>query len=264
MHIYADDTRLYIYFKMKVPSSQLETLMILQSCVFEIKSWMAYNKLKFNDDKSEFLVACAPWSLDEIRVETVTVGTSLVKATVSPRNLGVHIDHALKMGVHIQKQLANIADIRRYLKKQAAEKLIHAFVGSRLAYCNSLLVGIPETSLAKLQRVQNIAARILTGTRKYDHMTPVLYKLHWLPLKYRIQYKIILMTYWALNGLAPNYLQDLLQVHQPARSLRSSGDLKLVVPRTRLRSYGDRALSVKAVMEFTPPAYENNVIDVHI
>ena len=80
-------------------------------------------------------------------------------------------------------QLKKIADIRRYLEKQAAEKLIHAFVASRLDYCNSLLAGIPETSLAKLQRVQNIAARILTGTRKYDHMTPVLYKLHWLPVK---------------------------------------------------------------------------------
>ena len=75
--IYADDTQLSIYFKMKVPSSQLETLMILQSCVSEIKCWMAYNKLKFNDDKSEFLVVCAPWSRGEIRVETLTVGTSL-------------------------------------------------------------------------------------------------------------------------------------------------------------------------------------------
>ena len=83
IHIYADATQLYIYFKMKVPSSQLETLMIFQSCVSVIKSWMAYNKLKFNDDKSEFLVVCAPWSRDEIRVETLPVGTSLVKATVS-------------------------------------------------------------------------------------------------------------------------------------------------------------------------------------
>ena len=133
-----------------------------------------------------------------------------------------------------------------YLEKQAAEKLIHLFAGSRLDYCNCLLVGIPETSLAKLQRVQNIEARILIGTSKYDHMTPVLYKLHWLPVKYRIAYKIILMTYRALNGLAPNYLRDLLQVYQPASSLRSSGDLRLVVPPTRLRSSGDRALSVKA------------------
>ena len=75
--IYADDTQLYIYFKMKVPSSQLETLMILQSCVSEIKTWKAYNKVTFNDDTSKFLVVCAPWSREEIR------------------NLGVHIDHAL-------------------------------------------------------------------------------------------------------------------------------------------------------------------------
>ena len=70
--------------------------------------WMAYNKLKFNDDKSEFLVVCALWSRDEIRVETLTVGTSLVEATVSARNLGVHIDHALKMDVHIQRQCQSV------------------------------------------------------------------------------------------------------------------------------------------------------------
>ena len=138
IHIYADDTQLYIYFKMKVPSSQLEALMILQSCVSEIKSCMACNK---------YLVVCAPWSHDEIRVNTLTVGTSLVKATVSARNLGVHIDHALKMDVHIQKQcqsmmaqLKIITDIRRFLEKHAGEKLIHVLVGSKLDYCNSLLI----------------------------------------------------------------------------------------------------------------------------
>ena len=115
-------------------------------------------------------------------------------------------------------KLENIDDIRRYLEQQAAEKLIHAFVGSSLDYCNSLLVGIPETFLAKLQGVQNIAARILTGTHKYDHMRPVFYKLHWLFVKYRIKYTIILMTYQALNGLAPNYLRELLQVYQTARA----------------------------------------------
>ena len=76
-------------------------------------------------------------------------------------------------------------------------------------------------------------------------MTTVVYKLHRLPVKYRIEYKIILITYQALNGLAPNYLRDLLQFYQPARSLQPSGDLRLMVPPTRLRSYGDRTFSVK-------------------
>ena len=163
-------------------------------------------------------------------------------------------------------QLKNIADIRRYLEQQAAEKLIHAFAGSRLDYCNSLLVGIPEESLAELHRVQNIAARILTGTHKeaYNHMRPVLYKLHWLPVKYGIKDKIILMTHRALNGLAPNYFHDLLQVYETARPLQSSGDLRLEVSRTRLR-WGQSILSQGSkFMEFTPHVYEDNIINVHI
>ena len=150
---------------------------------------MVYSKVKFIDDKSEFLVVCAPWSRDEIHVETLTVGTSLVKATVSARNFGVNIYHAFKMDVHIEKQcqsmmeqLKNIGDMPHYLEKQAAEKL-PAFACSRFDYCNSLMVGIPETSLAKLQRAQNMAAHVLTGTRKYDPMIHVLRKLHWLPVK---------------------------------------------------------------------------------
>ena len=173
------------------------------------------------------------------------------------------------MDVHIQKQcqsmmaqLKNIADIRNYLEKQAAEKLVHAFVGSRLDYCNSLLVGIPVTFLAKLQRVQNIAARILTGTRKYDHMTPVLYKLHWLPVKYRIEYKIILMTYRALNGLAPITCailstSKIIMVSRRSKTCGASYPFQIL--------WGQSILSKGSkFMEFTPPVYENNVIDVHI
>ena len=146
---------------------------------------------------------------------------------LGPQNLEVHIDHALKKDVHIQKrcQYKNIASIRRYLEKQTAEKLIHALAGLRLDYWNSFLIAIPETSLSKLQKDQNIAPCILTGTHKNDQMRPVLYKLHWLPVKYRINYKIILMTYLTLNGLAPKYLRALLQVYLTARPLRSSEDL---------------------------------------
>ena len=82
----------------------------------------------------------------------------------------------------------------------AAEKLIHAFVISRLHHCNGLLIGAHATSLRKLQRVSNTAARILTGTRKHEHVTPVLLQLHWLPVEYFVQYKIILLTYKALYG----------------------------------------------------------------
>ncbi len=84
------------------------------------------------------------------------------------------------------------------------KKLVHAFMTSRLDYCNALLGACPASSINKLQIVQNAAARVLTRSRKYDHITtPILQSLHWLPIKFRISYKIVLLAYKALNGLAP-------------------------------------------------------------
>ncbi len=75
------------------------------------------------------------------------------------------------------------------------EILIHAFMTSRLDYCNALLGGCSARLINKLQMVQNAAARVLTRTRKYDHISPVLSTLHWLPTKHRIDFKILLITY---------------------------------------------------------------------
>ena len=79
--------------------------------------------------------------------------------------------------------LRNIAKIRHILSQKDAEKPVHAFVTSRLDYCNSLLSGCPNKSLKTLQLVQNAAARVLTKTRKRDHITPILASLHWLPIR---------------------------------------------------------------------------------
>ncbi len=95
-----------------------------------------------------------------------------------------------------------------------AEMLIHAFMTSRLDYW-SLLGGCSARLINKLQRVQNAAVRVLTRTRKYDHISPVLSTLHWLPIKHCIDFKILLITYKALNGLAPQYLSELLSHYSP-------------------------------------------------
>ncbi len=91
------------------------------------------------------------------------------------------------------------------LRNRMAEKLVHAFMTSRLDYCNALLGGCPSSSINKLQIVKNAAARVLIRSRKYDHITPILQSLHWLPIKFRISYKILLLAYKALNYLAPAY-----------------------------------------------------------
>ncbi len=112
--------------------------------------------------------------------------------------------------------------------------------------CNALLGGCPASSINKLQVVQNAAARVLTRSRKYDHITPILQSLHWLPIKYCISYKILLLTYKPLNGLAPAYLTSLLSRYNPSRSLRSQNSGLLVVPRIEKSTKGGRAFSYLA------------------
>ncbi len=86
-------------------------------------------------------------------------------------------------------------------------------------------------------------ARVLTRSRKYDHITPILHSLHWLPIKFHISYKILLLTFKALNGLAPAYLTSLLSCYNPSRSLRSQNSGLLVVPRIAKSTKGGRAFS---------------------
>ena len=117
---------------------------------------------------------------------------------------------------------------------------------TRLDYCNALYVGVSASSIARLQMVQNAAARLLTGTRKYEHITPVLASLHWLPVQFRIHFKILLFVFKSLHGLAPPYLAELLQSHTPSRCLRSADQLLLKVPKTKRKLRGDRAFAVAA------------------
>ncbi len=79
-------------------------------------------------------------------------------------------------------QLRLLAKVKPFLNRSDLEKAIHAFISSRLDYCNALYVGVSQSSLNHLQLVQNAAARLLTNTRKREHITPILYSLHWLPV----------------------------------------------------------------------------------
>ena len=115
-------------------------------------------------------------------------------------------------------------------------------VQGRLDYCNAVLYATSAAKLHKLQRIQNSLARIVTGTYKHEHITPVLAKLHWLPVYYRIQFKIAVITFKALTTQQPRYLSELLQIHVPHRHLRSVDAERLAIPRTKLK-FTNRAFS---------------------
>ena len=105
--------------------------------------------------------------------------------------------------------------------RYAAQLLVHVLATSKLDYCNSLLYGLPKYPINQLQRVQNAVARVVTVSPKSCHITPVLKNLHWLPIDLRIEFKILIITYKALHGLAPTYVKDLLKNYHPPRDLRS-------------------------------------------
>ena len=113
--------------------------------------------------------------------------------------------------------------------------IIHAFIIGRLDYCNSLLYGLPSVHLSKLQCVQNSAAKLVCNISRYDHITPVLYSLHWLLVQYRIRFKILILTFKAIHGLLPEYISNLISVKVVSKySLSSNGGLLLNQPSTRL------------------------------
>ena len=150
------------------------------------------------------------------------------------------------------KHFRRIAKIRRLLSMKAVEQLIHAFITSKLDFCKSLLAGLPQSTLQRLQSVENPAARLLTGNKMHDYITPILYNLHWLPINQRLKFKIVILTLKALQGLAPLYIQNLLTPHTTRPGLRFTSNI-LLVPRSRLASYWDRFFS------FTAPRLWNSL-----
>ena len=151
------------------------------------------------------------------------------------------------MASHITKLCApsfyyvyNIRRIRKYLSRQSTEILVHAFITSRLDYCNGLLYGLPDCVLNKLWQVQNACARLIFREQKFCHVTPLIYELHWLPIKYRIEFKILLITFKILNFLAPTYLLSLISLMLPSKyNLRNSIDNLLL-------TLGDRSFTFAA------------------
>jgi hypothetical protein len=250
MHQYADDTQLYLSFDL---DKQKEALAQMEACINDIRQWMRQNKLKLNEDKSELLILTSPRLAHKVSINSIRIGDSVVHASSEAKNLGATFDHTLCHTQHVTSlvkscnfQLRSIGQARKYLTQDATEKVMHAFVSSRLDCGNSLLYGLPECQLQRIQKLQNTAARILTRTRKFNHITPVLQSLHWLPVTERIDFKILCLTYKCLHDQAPQYLQELIEIYKPSRDLRSGNKGLLRVPDTHMKRYGDRSFAKAA------------------
>lgn len=226
--LYADDSSIYLTFE---PQNVISAANTMEHCVASVRNWMAEKGLKMNDSKTELIVISSPrLRMSTPNIPSLHIGDDLVDPHDTVKLLGVVLDRDMNMGQHINSicrsarfHLYNLLRIRRHLTKEACVQLVHGFITSKLDYCNALFVGLPQRQIQKLQRIQNMAARLVTYTSRFAHITPVLRNLHWLPVNARIEFKVILTVFKCLRGEAPAYLIELIEPYSPVRDLRSSG-----------------------------------------
>ena len=230
-HLYADDQQLYLAFKPSNAGAKEQCIKQLQGCIADIHKWMSANMLKLNDDKTEFIMFGTNHQLrksDSVSTR-IAIGNTNVLSVNHVHNLGFLMDNTLKNQFQINKltsptfnQLMNIRRIHSKLDCNTTKNIIQALVMSKLDYCNSLLLGLANYQLNKIQQIQNMTCRIVCNLHKFDHVTSNMQNLHWLKIPYRIQLKIACIMFKCINGQAPKYLTDLLPSKQKTRQLHSS------------------------------------------
>lgn len=224
----------------------------MQECLSDVRQWMLTNKLKLNDSKTEVLVIAAKSNIKLTENIKVKIGEEVISPTPVACNLGATLDNTMSMECQISSvtrkvyyNLRRIAKIKQYLTPSACAHAINSTVISRLDFHNGLLLGLPAKTLSRLQLAQHNAARVLTGTKRAEHITPVLQKLHWLPVQQRVAFKVLTTIQKALHSpTAPAYLAELLPLYRPRRSLRSSADEWTIQVNRVHNKYGTRSFNV--------------------
>ena len=253
VHVYADDTQLY----MKCDENTDFTIM--EKCIQSISNWSNNNFLKLNSRKTKILaVSSQKYSLDKITHLNILGDTIQVDSSV--RNLGFILDEYLTMGQHINRvcslgygMLRNLWKISKKVTDQDLRtQLVHSGILSRINYCNSLYTFIPGTQTKKLQKLMNASARFIfniKGKERFEHITPRLRQLHFLPVNYRSDFKLCLMVYKCLNdGNSPTYLTELVNIRKPNKNwnLRKDEDTTLLDYRPSVKGYKSRSFSQAA------------------
>ncbi len=258
-HSYADDTQIYVSFDPRKSGEAEQALEKLTSCIEELKTWMTKNKLQLNSQKTEFFIAGTTNTLKKVPTLKLTIGDVEVEPSDYVKNLGVSFDPTMSMTRHINSvcravnfHLRNIYQIRRFIDFNTCNNITRSLVISRIDYANSLLAGLKSNDIKRLQVLQNRAARLVFQRGRGESAGPLLRELHWLPVRERILFKVMLMVQKCLSEKAPSYLIDCLTRYVPGKpGLRSAADnTRLSEPRTRLISAGDRAFASFAPREW--------------
>lgn len=252
-HLYADDTQIYGFCS---PGATAELQTRVSACIAAVGLWMQSNRLQLNTAKTEVMWCSSARRQHQIPSEPLMVGTDAVEPARSVRDLGIYLDADISMRTHVSRTvsgcfavLRQLRSIRRSVNRQVLLSLVVSLVLTRLDYGSATLAGLPDNLLDRLQSVLNAAARLVNSARKFDHVTPLLRDLHWLPVRERITFRLAVLAYRCQHDMAPPYLATSL--HRVAdvesrRRLRSAATPALVVPQSAHSTIGDRAFPVAA------------------
>ena len=234
-HFYADDSQAYMSFSSADSAFALATLSSTLDAAF---NWLTSNRLSVNPTKTEYLLVGTSQQRSKITTSSITFQGNNLNPSSEVRNLGIIFDSNLSFTKHIASicqscfhHIRQLRQVRPSLDTNSAIILANALVTSKLDYCNSLFYSLPDCTINRLQRVQNALARVVVPTVRFNqHITPTLQRLHWLPIKQCITFKIASLTYKTLYYKEPVYLANLLHTHAPTRALRSCQQNLLTVP----------------------------------
>ena len=250
---FADDHSINISFKAKDQDLEKSCIIRLESCAVAINDWMNQNRLRMNSDKTDFILFGPPKLLPSCSTDNINVCGDQVSRCDKIKLLGIWLDSNLNFKQHITMKcrtaILNIQKLKHIinvLNPEAARLIVHGMVMSHLDYSNVLYYGLLDNSIKKLQRVQNMAAKVILGKRRSDSSRDCLMALHWLPVWERIEYKILTLVFKSMVGEAPAYLREMIQERGMCwEGLRSNRDLKfLMVPQTRRQTFVARSFSV--------------------
>ena len=217
-YFYADDSQLFVHLSHMNASAAFDKL---NRCLQDVKEWMSASKLKLNPDKTGFILFGSKKQWERLNVcFPIDILGNPLHPTESVRNLGVWFDSDFSFSKHAQNvckscffQLRDFRNIRQFLTQDAAVSVATALVSSRLDYCNSLFRSLTKFNLHRLQSIQNSAARIVTNSSKYTRITPVLWKIHWLPVHFRSEFKLATLVYKFIHTGFPKYFA--ISIHIP-------------------------------------------------
>ena len=211
---FADNHSVRRPFKANNRKEESETQTSLENCLLIVKRWMDEARLKMNPAKTEFIYFGNTKQIQKCTISSINVAGDLILRSDTIKYLGVWLDSELSFKMHVTKKckaamlnFIRIRSIHHLLSQDTTASLLLSLCISHLDYCNSTLYGLPNSTIKKMQHIQNMCARLVLRRTKWDSATDCLSSLHWLPIKQRIKFKLCMLTYKLLHREGPVYLQ---------------------------------------------------------